>query len=429
MGILPSGFFDPIESEIASPWANVPAKVAVLSVLVFLAVESVRQVAIVFWSRVSMRIERRAWSEDLVKSAQVVGVDIRVPGWRRRMPASVFKLPKKTPRRLFHYIRARRLCRSVSSRKFRTMAARRNQVGMLSELPMRIVRVFSRRSVILGTAVFLVYDYERPGTWGSDLDRCVSMLSRLAEQRTWIPVLVLLAGVLAASRSSPLVDRVRARDEAAKDANRMLTELLAKLRELQVAVRLCHETLPSYRQSYFDTLCGPYQRRSVWSPEGGIQPDHMFRVGFSGKEFDEPEFQRARTATEAVNAQLNAIRDKGLASVVFRMLSPVSTALWDCGFHRELSFSWRLRESKVSTFDCDWMARRNENIEKRMSRGRGNEPPCRLDVTLVHEAYQVDDLILRSMLNEFQLERICTFLQKRIHGTTLTRLLGGAGAK
>ncbi|WP_158813383.1 hypothetical protein [Streptomyces rimosus] len=301
---------------------------------------------------------------------------------------------------------------------------------MLSELPMRAVRAVGKRPMVLGAAAFLVYDYERPRKLESDLDRFVSMLPKMAEQRTWIPVLILMVGVLAASRSSPLVDRVRARDEAAKDANRMLTELLARLRELQVAVVLCHDSLPSYRQAYFDNLCGPYEKRRAWSPAFGFERGFPFQMRILEKELDGSEFQRARAAIEAVNAQLHAIRDKGLSSVVIRMLSPVSAAFRDCGFHRELNFTGRqYGESNTSVFDFDWMLRRGENIERRVSRREVHEPPCRLDVTLVHEAYRLDDLILSSVLNEFRLERICRFLRKRIHGTTFTRLLGGAGAK
>ncbi|QDQ13121.1 hypothetical protein [Streptomyces spectabilis] len=430
MAILPDDFFNSVDSEIGSPWIGLPVKAAAVAALLFITVELARWAAIYFWSSVTTRIEFRAWVDGPIRSAGKIGVDIRIPGWRNGIPRSVFLLPQKTPIRLFHYMRARRLVRLISSRRFKAMAARRNLVGRLAEIPMRVVRVLAKRPIVLGCAAFLVYDYERPGRLEGDLDRILSSIPQVAEQRTWIPVAVLVVGLVAASRSSPLVDRVRARDEAAKDANRMLTELLAKLRELQVAVTLCHETLPSCRQTYFDGLCDSYEMRRVWSPSFGFERAYPSLANSLNKGLDGPEFQRARIAMAAVNVQLNAIRDKGLSPVVLRMLSPVSVALRDCGLHWQLNFSWSRRDEEIpSVFDFDWMMRRGENVERQISRLDAYELPCRIDATLTEEAYRLDGFILRSVLNEFQIERICKFLQKRIHGTTLTRLLGGAGAK
>ncbi|MFB7669108.1 hypothetical protein ACFC1R_35215 [Kitasatospora sp. NPDC056138] len=419
-----------------TPWIAVVLRFGAATAVLVVAAEAARWAAIRCWSTASTRVERRSWIDRPIKSARKLGADIRIPGWRERMPRSPLAVPVGNPARLVHIIRARRLTRSVPAGGFARMAARRNSVDVLSEYPMRIIRAVANRVTVLAAAALVTYGHDHPGSLPADLRRLGGLLSEAAEQKTWVPVLVIAAGVFAAPRSSPVIDRVRARDEAAKDANRMLTELLARLSELQIALSLCHERLPSCRPSYFDRLCRTDQTGLTWSPLDGFRQD--LHRGFPvveplEKELLGPEFQRAREALEAAHDHLGAIRDKGLAPVVFRMLAPVvfrmlapvSSALHDCGFDRHLRFPvFSAPATDDSPLSFDWLVRRAENMERQVSRVSTRQGACRADAMLTEESYRLDDLILASRLNELRLQRIRTFLRKRIHGTTLTRLLG-----
>ena len=62
------------------------------------------------------------------------------------------------------------------------------------------------------------------------------------------PVVLLLVGVLVVTRPSTLIDVIRARDEAAKDANRLLAELSGRLMTLEIAVYRWRKQLLATRE-------------------------------------------------------------------------------------------------------------------------------------------------------------------------------------
>ncbi|MGP3942774.1 hypothetical protein [Streptomyces sp. 6N106] len=423
--------FASIDSRVEVPLVSLALKVVSATVLVAIVVEFARFSAIYFWSSTRVRVERRARVSGLLKSARKVGADHRFPGWREAVPMSRLDVASHNPVRAYHLARTRRLVRQVPARRFSAMAARRSRVASLAEYPMRAARALCNRPLVVLFATFLVYEHERPGLLLSDLGSALGNLPQVAEQRTWIPVLVLVIGLVAATRSSPLVDRVRARDEAAKDTNRLLTELLAYLSELQVAVSACNERLSSYRTSYFDEVCRSNLTGIRWNPPRGLGKEHLIWPTILDKELATAEFERSEAALDATHEHLKSIRDKGLSSVAFRILAPVSASLRTCGFHLPLYFVDKdvTSATAISPLGFGWLMRRAETIQRPVMQLLENQEVCRADALLVEESYRLDDLILKRHINELELRRLCTFLRKRIHGTTLTRLLGGAGAK
>ncbi len=426
--------FSTIDAHVGARWTAVPLKAVIAFFILGFLVEFTRFWTIRFWSRVSARIERRQWFSGAIGSARKIGVGVGAPGWRKRMPRSLGSLEGKTPARLFHYMRARRLTGQISSRRLERMATRRNRLEMLSELPMRVVRVFARRSVVVLSSCAVVYDHERPGELRGDLGRIAERSVSLADQRTWIPVLVLGVGVLAVSRASPLIDGVRARDEAAKDTNRMLTELLAKLSELDVALREVYGNITVYRRAYLDEISGVTKSGREWSPQSGFDEVYYgFRADWLyGKSLDalvgEGDFQRMRQALDSVGSHLEGIRDKGLSSVAIRILAPVSSVLRDCGLEWHLLYD-RNHDLGVtrSYVGMGWLEMRAEAKERVFTRFmEGSEEEHVLDSRLLEESYRVDDLLLRGKLGHLRLRRVQRFLIKRVHGTMLTRLIGAA---
>ncbi len=53
----------------------------------------------------------------------------------------------------------------------------------------------------------------------------------------------------------------------------------------------------------------------------------------------------------------------------------------------------------------------------------------KLDSMLVEESYHLDELILQSRLAHCQLQKIEKFLLRRLHGTSLTKLVSAGGHK
>ncbi|GAA2482334.1 hypothetical protein GCM10010393_11260 [Streptomyces gobitricini] len=284
-----------------------------------------------------------------------------------------------------------------------------------------------------------MYQYERPGRTRGDLQIIVDEIPRVAEQRTWVPILVLTVGVFAFTRSGNLIDRIRARDEAAKDVNRMLAELLAKLSKLDVALQEVHENISAYRSAYLDVASGAAESGRTWSPEFGFESDHYGpRVSLYGRKsleilLEEPEFQRLQCALEAVADHLTDIREKGISSVALRILSPVWEELYNCRLQSHLyhSTSRYAVGIEYSMLGLGWMKERLETKERHFRRlaKKDDRDDGELDSKLVEESYHLDELILQSRLAHCQLQKIEKFLLKRLHGTSLTKLVSAVGHK
>ncbi|MGW8555153.1 hypothetical protein [Streptomyces tubercidicus] len=432
-------FFASIEAGVTQPWHAIPLKVAVVAVILLGALTVARLLAIKFWVEVSVRVERRIWYSDVLESANEIGARVGNPGWRSNLPRSWANLGRRSPVRLLRYSMARRLVRQVSMEKLERMTKRRNTLEQLSRIPKRVVNFTSRRSLVLLASGATVYQYERPGRTRDDLQIIADEIPRIAEQRTWVPILVLAVGVFAFTRSGSLIDRIRARDEAAKDVNRMLAELLAKLSQLDVALQEVHENIDAYRSAYLDVASGAAESGRAWSPEFGFESDHYgLRVSLYGRKsleilLEEPEFQRLQCALDAVADHLTEIREKGISSVALRILSPVWEELYGCRLQSHLyhSTSRYAAGIKYSMLGLGWMKERLEAKERHFGRlaKKDDRDDGELDSKLVEESYHLDDLILQSRLAHCQLQKIKRFLLKRLHGTSLTKLVSAVGHK
>lgn len=431
--------FEPIEAGVTQPWLAIPLKVAVVAVILLGALTVARFLAIRFWAIVSVRVERRIWYSDVLESASEIGARMGNPGWRNNLPRSWANLGRRSPAWLLRYSIARRLVRQVSAEKLERMTKRRNTLEQLSRIPKRVVNFTSRRSLVLLASGAAVYHYERPGRTRGDLQIIADEIPRIADQRTWVPILVLAVGVFAFTRSGNLIDRIRARDEAAKDANRMLAELLAKLSKLDVALQEVHKNIDAYRSAYLDVASGAAESGRAWSPEFGFESDHYRpRASLYGRKsleilLEEPEFQRLQCALDEVADHLTNIREKGISSVALRILSPVWEELYNCRLQSHLyhSTSRSTVGIKYSMLGLGWMKERLETKERHFGRlaKKDDRDDGELDSKLVEESYHLDDLILQSRLAHCQLQKIKRFLLQRLRGTSLTKLVSAVGHK
>ncbi|MFG3101275.1 hypothetical protein ACGFZL_12255 [Streptomyces sp. NPDC048182] len=432
-------FFASIEAGVTQPWLAIPLKVATVAVILLGALTVARFLASKFWAAVSVRVERRIWYADVLECASELGARVGDPGWRKELPRSRANLGRKSPVRLLRYLIARRLVRQVTVKKLERMTRRRNALEQLSRTPKRVVNLAGRRSVVLLASGAVVYRYEHPGRTRADFQIIADELPRIAEQRTWVPILVLVVGVFAFTRSGSLIDRIRARDEAAKDVNRMLAELLAKLSELDVALQEVHENIDAYRSAYLDAASGAAESGRAWSPGFGFESDHYaLGVSLYGKKsleilLEKPEFQRLQCALDAVADHLTDIREKGISSVALRILYPVWEELFDCRLQSHLyhSTSRYAVGIKYSMLGLGWMKERLETKERHFARlaKKDDRDDGELDARLVEESYHLDDLILQSRLAHCKLQKIKRFLLKRLHGTSLTKLVSAVGHK
>ncbi|TXC97149.1 hypothetical protein [Streptomyces sp. ISID311] len=414
-------------------------KVSAVVVLLLAALTAVRFLAIKFWVDASARMERRIWFSTVVNSAEKLGVHIGNPGWRGDLPRSWINLKRRQPLCLLRYAMARNLIRQVSTSRLERMARRRNSIELLSRIPKRMVNIASRRPLVLLTSSAVVYEYERPGKIRGDLLAVSGEIPQIAEQRTWVPVLVLAVGVFAFTRSGNLIDRIRARDEAAKDVNRMLAELLAKISELDFALQAVYENMNSYRSAYLDVASRAAGSGRAWSPGFGFEGDRYgLRASFYGRKslevlLEGSEFYRLQRALDAVADHLAAIREKGLSSVALRILSPVWEELYDCRLQSHLYHppGSHAIDIKNSIIGLGWMKGRLESKERHFEHlsKEGECHDAELDSMLIEESYRLDELILKSKLTHCQLQRIGRFLRKRLHGTPLTKLVSAVGHK
>jgi hypothetical protein len=431
--------FEPIEAGVTQPWVAIPLKVAVVAAILLGALTVARFLAIRIWAIVSVRVERRIWYSDVLESASEIGARPGNPGWRNNLPRLWANLGRRSPAWLLHYSIARRLVRQVSAEKLERMTKRRNTLEQLSRIPKRVVNFTSRRSLVLLASGAAVYQHERPGRTRGDLQIIADEIPRIADQRTWVPILVLAVGVFAFTRSGNLIDRIRARDEAAKDANRMLAELLAKLSKLDVALQEVHKNIDVYRSAYLDVASGAAESGRAWSPEFGFESDHYrLRASLYGRKsleilLEEPEFQRLQCALDEVADHLTSIREKGISSVALRILSPVWEELYNCRLQSHLyhSTSRPTAGIKYSMLGLGWMKERLETKERHFGRlaKKADRDDGELDSKLVEESYHLDDLILQSRLAHCQLQKIKRFLRQRLHGTSLTKLVSAVGHK
>jgi hypothetical protein len=245
----------------------------------------------------------------------------------------------------------------------------------------------------------------------------------------WFALIALGAVVLIVAARSPLVDRIRARDESAKDANRLLAQLFGKLSDLEAAAT-DYVTLAERSRTVMISAAAlkATSGRYAWTHYSGLesrswhhdnQPDLWLRK----------EYQRLDQACKALSDHLAQYRANGLHTVAQRLTQPIFLSLLECGInffgtdeHAQYLRS-RLFNSadeilpqieqaikRIIGMEADGSARDFEVIRNRLDDAT-REWACHLDMRVATAYYTI-----------LHISHINVFLNRRLHGTTRTRL-------
>lgn len=160
-----------------------------------------------------------------------------------------------------------------------------------------------------------------------------------------LPFVALFAGLLLLGRATPLVDHIRARDEAAKEANRLIAQLYGAFVRLDLAIYDWHEALARDRSA----LVGEWvehitDARYGWSYQGGLCDPLPQGWASSREQRFEREAAELETALGAVREIEDKLEQAGLTEIAIRLTWKVHGSL------RELavpagSSRWTIRDA------------------------------------------------------------------------------------
>lgn len=251
-----------------------------------------------------------------------------------------------------------------------------------------------------------------------------------------LPVVLLLVGVLVVTRPSTLIDVIRARDEAAKDANRLLAELSGRLMTLEIAVYRWRKQLLATRELLIQEWVngssgGEYQ----WHHAGGVNQvvergwDKLDDAYSRNKVSQgmEKHTEELRAAIQQIAHLKDKIGDRSLYPVVWRMTARVSTSFWalelrsDYGRGKNLERAYYTPQSVVRFLESE------KHMAVRPTE-KGDQLALRFyEESLEKAAYNIvrvlDYYAAELMVQERHLRRVRIFLTKRVVGSFWTRTL------
>jgi hypothetical protein len=248
--------------------------------------------------------------------------------------------------------------------------------------------------------------------------------------REWYVLVALIIVVMIVVTRSPLVDRVRARDEAAKDANRLLAQLFGKLSDVERNARKYLDLVEEDRTRLVsNAVLKATGGHFTWAHRTGLAPaswhSRIVSVQLRGQETEMLD----RTCKE-LSDHLAEYYSNGLHTVAFRLTRPVFWSLSSC----RLSFSKPDSGDDVRRrFLVDPVAvrQRIENMAKQVTEAErsGCAEACehlRIEVDEAARSYAayLDAQLASAHQTLLHLHHVHHFLNKRLHGTIRTRLAG-----
>jgi hypothetical protein len=259
-------------------------------------------------------------------------------------------------------------------------------------------------------------------------------LNYLREIRQWVSewfaLVSLGAVVVIVAARSPLVDRIRARDEAAKDANRLLAQLFGKLSDLEHAatdyIALVERSRTVLISAATLKVAGG---RYAWTHYSGLEAPSWYHENQSDRELRERQ-QRLDEASEALSDHLAQFRLNGLHTVARRLTLSIFNSLFECGvdFYGTEGIQY-LRSRLLDSLAEIQLASHIEDLIKQMTavEGDGGSEDFellrnRIDNAVRDCACNLDARVARAYYTILHLRRINNFLNRRLHGTTRTRL-------
>lgn len=268
----------------------------------------------------------------------------------------------------------------------------------------------------------------QPAVSGAVARACGYLETHGADLRADVPAFIFLIAVAAIVSRTPLIDRIRARDEAAKDANRLLTRLAPELANLARSTRALAEQWSPDGCVLVDALARARTGGEFIWTDLGLEPGRLDRVDGPTPWLDEAHAADAkeyRADRDTVNDLLNKIRADGLAPVCGLMLGRDYDTIHRAGVGISLG-----RLVSKPTVDDDGIptfhAKQQFHAARMHGYVSGNDVyrRRRLESSLVHYQSAVDAWLVRTMTQARHLERLAGVLRRRTIGSFPTRLVG-----
>lgn len=191
--------------------------------------------------------------------------------------------------------------------------------------PLRWPRSIFRFWAILFATIIVIWARPPDNLW-TNLDEAWQSVWMAVEGTTptrLLPLLLLILAVLLFARRGPLIDQIRARDEAAKEANKLLAQLLGQLIPLSVELR--DSWCRAVRRMYWLEL-----KRFVHDASDGymvmedraIVPQSLSTYKFESRRYKPLESQSIVAAVARIGTIQQELIDKGLVSVAAALTKP-----------------------------------------------------------------------------------------------------------
>lgn len=341
------------------------------------------------------------------------------------------------------YLRARRRLLGPTSRGVLQRHSRRDyRRDMLCQFLLRFISLFrlngivsadNFRIVLLAAAIVAIINEHSAPLKATlvHLRETIPWHSVLEWARQWYVLVSLVIVVLIVARSSPLVDRIRARDESAKDTNRLLAQLYGKLsnvaRSATEYIKLVDESRPYIVARVARKATGGYY---TWTHGYGLKHYHDRYWGNAPEPWSSSEAGKLDRACKEIADHLAEYRKNGLHTVANRLTLPVFLSLFECHimfFRSEFSVEPLRTALLLDPLDkANWQI---EDAVKQMTDAKrnGDEEAHELWRTRANGAIRnyadiLDGRLVSAYVMLLHLNHINSFLNRRLHGTIRSRL-------
>ena len=246
-----------------------------------------------------------------------------------------------------------------------------------------------------------------------------------------LPLLVLAIGVLIVVRPTPLIDRIRARDEAAKDANRLLSELYGGLTRLAYALGDWLDYLKRERTRLLvEWVEQVTDQEYTWRFRGGLELiGDSWRHSPTRSEHGDVSSEM-ETAISAITDIDQSLRDKGLTRVALRLTYRVSLSIIRLGLMSPYPIrdASRLHSAFYSPSNLE-RVQRNAAMVNAVGVRRRDDDAARgyfeqdLEWAAFNHARYLDLSIAEIERQQLHLRRVRAHLNSRMLGSWWTRSL------
>ena len=253
-----------------------------------------------------------------------------------------------------------------------------------------------------------------------------------------LPFAILVVALLIVLRPTPLVDRIRARDEAAKDANKLLGEMFGALQRLGYGVAVWKDSFDQERHALVDAWVKDVTSDEYeWRYEGGvvrIDDGDTWRVSFGREPRPKPPADLETAIVDLVEIQ-HEIFKKGLGTVAARLTLRVRSSasrlrlltVWPSGdLQANLTRELHLPESLAPVEDRKGFTIRNIYEGRSKTEGRPFDRQ-HLERKLEEGAFGLAEFLDYALLEiasaELAISRLERFLNARMLGSWWTRAL------